>query len=385
MANQLLTPCPEHLLLEEAYSCTFMEDYTSQLPTTGLILNSNAVNKSLRNAMQMADGTTKAVEVVWNQEFCGTPEDGCLTDVCNADPMDLVQAKTTISYDPCDDDNSGHMSFKVKYDEFREFNELMSRGSVGVRQLLSASSAGSNDSIQFRLYSAIKKLELQAEDKLSAKLVDLIIDATGGFSKYERDNAAALGLTFATSTFGKAKEVKTFGAVETANATNFNDALSEIQESAFQARFCSSPIVVGGKSMQQYMSRLESGCCASNGFDIADYASRFSASFLRNNSIEKLIGNDHFLSIELGAIQYLNKLQYQGKWGWSMPTSYRGTITSPWTGRVFDMTWRFEECTGDVIYTLAYNETLLDIPQHFCAGDHREGVNGLQLFKIKNS
>jgi hypothetical protein len=112
------------------------------------------------------------------------------------------------------------------------------------------------------------RLELQAEEKLSAKLVDLIVNATGGFSKYEIDNAAALGLTFATSTFGKAKEVKTFGAVETANATNFNDALSEIQESAFQARFCSSPIVVGGKSMQQYMQRLESGCCASNGFDI---------------------------------------------------------------------------------------------------------------------
>ncbi len=163
MANTLLTPCPEHLLLEEAYSCTFMEDYTSQLPTTGLILNSNAVNKSLRNAMQMADGTTKAVEVVWNQEFCGTPNDGCLTDVCNAAPQDLVQAKSVINYDPCDDDNSGHWSFKVKYDEFREFNELMSRGSVGVRQLLSASSGTSNDSIQKRLYATIKMLELQAE------------------------------------------------------------------------------------------------------------------------------------------------------------------------------------------------------------------------------
>jgi hypothetical protein len=299
--------------------------------------------------------------------------------------MDLVQAKSVINYDPCDDDNSGHFSFKVKYDEFREFNELMSRGSVGVRQLLSASSAGSNDSIQKRLYATIKMLELQAEEKLSAKLVDLIVNATGGFSKYEIDNAAALGLTFATSTFGKAKEVKTFGAVETANATNFNDALSEIQESAFQARFCSSPIVVGGKSMQQYMQRLESGCCASNGFDIADYASRFSASFLRNNSIEKLIGNDHFLSIELGAIQYMNYQQYQGLFGWSMPTSYRGVITSPWTGRTFDFAWKFEECTGDVIYSLGYNETLLDIPQHFCAGDHREGVNGIQYFKIKNS
>ncbi len=384
MPNTLLTPCPEHLLLEEAFACSFMEDYTSQLPTTGLILNSNAVNKSVRNAMQMADGTTKAVEIVWNQEFCGTASDGCLTDTCNASPMDLVQAKSVVNYDACDSDNSGYMSFKVAYNEFKAFNELMSRGPVGVRQVLSPESGMSTDSIQFRLYNAIKKLELQAEEKLSAKLVDLIINASGGFSSYEIDNATDLGLTFATSTFGLAKEVKTFGQIETENKSNFNDAMSEVQESAFQARFCSNPIIVGGKSMQQYMSRLESGCCATNGFDIATYAQKFSTPFLRNNSVEKLIGNDHFLSVELGAIQYLNKLQYQGKWGWTMPTSYRGTITSPWTGRVFDMTWKLDECTGDVIYTLAYNETLLDIPQHFCAGDHREGVNGIQYFKINN-
>lgn len=386
MANQLLTSCPEKLILDEIFSCTFFEDYSINLPTTGLLLNSAAIGKAYKNAAQLANGQTQSVKIQWNAEFCGEAEDGCVTDICDAPAMDLVQAEVTVPYDPCAADNSGHFSFKVPFEEFRQFNELMSKGPVGATQLLSASSANSSDSIQVRLYQAMKKLELQAEEKLAAKLVDLIIDATGGFSKKEIDNASALGLTFSTTAgIGLAKEVKTFGAVETAAKSNFNDAMSEVRESARQARFCANPIIIGGKAMEQYISRLDAGCCASNGFDIAQYARQYNFSFLRNDTITDLIGNNHFMSVELGALQHLGFLKYQGNFGWNFQTSKATTITSPWTGRMFDMTWKFDDCNGYVVYTLSYNESLFDIPQHYCAGDHREGVNGLQLFKIVNS
>lgn len=388
MASNLVPNCDVQLRLKEIFNCNFVKDYSNKTAIAQLGYG-GTFGDMLGKKLQDVNGQTVTVKLIHKNRYTvADVSDGCEATPCSGGLAPKGNSSHCVSLSVCDEDYSASISVAFELADYRAMVQNADNP-ASINAPLNPNENG--NAWEQEIWSMQEALELAMEAKLATQMVGAVNGTSYGFSSDE-------ALTIGTPHFGK--QVKTFGAVA-AGLNVKNDLLSEVGYSASTANWCSVPIILGAKPVWEYFKQMNSGCCAGNGLDIADYVSKNPAVFINSTALanefttvysatldpdEEGVNVPYFLSLEKGAIQLLNYQQYSGGiFALDFETHKKFTYRSAVTGRYIDMSVYVDTCAGKVIVTLTVNEKLYTIPEQFGATDYRYQVNGLQQFKIVNA
>jgi hypothetical protein len=181
--------------------------------------------------------------------------------------------------------------------------------------------------------------------------------------------------------------LKTINTLKTGTTDIDINAWSKIVRAAENAGFPGSPLVFGWGEIYEYVTKVKAGCCANQGVNIAEFASQNDLVFLKDKKIRTALGDENFLMLAPGAVQFLSWLEFEGERGINMIDTeiYKQTvITDPRTGLRFD--FQLKNDCGNIYVNIKLAHKLVGMPDDmFSAGDAFDGVKWVNEFAIVNS
>lgn len=369
MASNLITRSADLLKLRDVFDMDrTLQDYASQLPVRSLMIGSMESQKLTPKIIDV-NGHTKLVSLVWDKAFSTADvTDGC-ADACTDGAAPKGQGSSSATLQDCTNATSHKVTFSLA--DYRALAGI--DGETGELTTNIDISAQGN-ALGREIFKAIEVVEKKAETKIATQLVALLNPVTGGFSSRE-------GLTLVDT---NCKAVKTFTNV-TSGATVLDDALYEARFSARAAEFNQLPVLLGNKSLEQYMERMSYGCCA-NGFEIGKYYESNQLPVMFSWDIASALGDAAmFMGMIPGTVQWVPYNRWVGDYAVNMQTHKKTVMLSPVTGAPIDVEIKIDTCgEGKVTVGVQVNEKLFGMPEQFVSGDHRYRTNGLFKFKIVN-
>lgn len=188
-----------------------------------------------------------------------------------------------------------------------------------------------------------------------------------------------------------AAKIKTVATRQGVGSPNLDtDALSQISVSTTYAGYCDRPIILGGREMYDYMSKLRAGCCYTDGgYDIRAMLDQYGMMFVNSMFADAAFGTDGFISFAPGAIQLIEWLEYEGPDGNLNMVDTEAlkftVITDPRTGARLDLKIVLD-CFGNYSVFLRSYFKLITLPTDmYYSGDRLYGVNQLNRFRINNA
>lgn len=210
--------------------------------------------------------------------------------------------------------------------------------------------------------------------KRETKLFNAMELMYGGFSAGEPDVTA---------------KVKSVATRQTNPANLDADAMAQIGISTRYAGYCAPPVVFGGREMGDYMRKLNAGCCyTEGGYDIGGLLSQYGMAFLESYRADDSFGTDGFMTVQPGAMQLVEYLEYEGTDGQintiDSDLLKLTVIMDPRTGARFDLKINVD-CNGVYhVFVRSYFKLITLPVDMFYAGDRLNGVNFLNRFQIVN-
>lgn len=174
------------------------------------------------------------------------------------------------------------------------------------------------------------------------------------------------------------------------NATGAPNARPlQIMKNDYNVRnqFVGTMILIGAGNAYDYWTTLEASCCNDGGVDMLALSNRLGWSPFIDTQMETVLGTNHFMVMEPGAVQFLTFNDYVGEDATSAGASVaRGTIKDPRTGIVYDLKVLQDDCSDDwtVIISLTYDFWFTPISQyHF--DDPLRGTRGTLRYRAQTS
>jgi len=134
------------------------------------------------------------------------------------------------------------------------------------------------------------------------------------------------------------------------------------------------PILIGNGKLRDYTRIQSKGCCNSVGIDLG-MAGEFD--YYQDQHVGSILGNaDDFIGLAPGNVQFVSWNKYVGDYRKNFGNIIKDTIMDPYTGIVYDLTWKYDDCEENWILKLSLNYDLFFLPSNaFATGDALEGVN----------
>lgn len=161
--------------------------------------------------------------------------------------------------------------------------------------------------------------------------------------------------------------------------------IEDVSFEALDSGYCTTPTVIGYGEAYKWTKRIAAGCCIDPlGLDNKLYSMQNPIQFIPDRTIEEVLGTNHFISLDMGAVQLFTWNRFQGPLRTSGDDSYfQRVIIDPFTGIPYDFvgkndcgTWSFQLMLH---YLVAYSPD-----NSFPVGDQHFNVNGVQHFLINN-
>lgn len=165
------------------------------------------------------------------------------------------------------------------------------------------------------------------------------------------------------------------------------DAMEDIGVATRYAMYAGLPVVIGGRTMSKYMRALAAGCCSKDGINIGELTQSYGMFFLESYRADAEWGSDYFMSMDAGAVQLLEWLEFEGvnDLGFiDMGNTVAMVLSDPRSGARFDVKI-VTDCNLNInIFVRSYFK-LVTLPQDlFYSTDRLTGVNFLNRYEIVN-
>lgn len=162
---------------------------------------------------------------------------------------------------------------------------------------------------------------------------------------------------------------------------NLNMALME-------SGYCDQTVLIGGKTLYQYMRRMQLGCCAQYGNDLSAIWNQYGLATMWDRRMQTAFGTaDKTLAIQSGALQIITFNAFEGVEGINMfnDSAYKQmVINDPMTGFPIDMVFNYD--CGKVQIILTATHKVIALPLDLAAaGDVFRNVNYVGKIKVVNS
>lgn len=195
--------------------------------------------------------------------------------------------------------------------------------------------------------------------------------------------SALLTGAFGLGEEGVVADVKTIATRKADGSFNL-DALEDISFAAMNGGYRGIPYIFGFGEIYKYFKRVAAGCCALDGIDVSAYAANNNGVFIADKKVQTALGDEGFLTLKPGALQLLTWLEYEGPFNTVNDGAYKQlTITSPKSGRTYDMTLK-NDC-GNISVSLKLALKVVGLPTDmYQAGSDFEGVTFVNEYAIVN-
>lgn len=149
---------------------------------------------------------------------------------------------------------------------------------------------------------------------------------------------------------------------------------SEIIEAFEDLDWAGRPIVIGGGTLSHYTRQVGIGCCNENGINLAQAGNM---DYFKDRYVEGIIGANEFIGLVPGMVQLMTWNKYVGSYRKENDVFSHTTILDPVTGLLFDMKWKYDDCSDSYSVHFGIHYDLYFIPANaFQASDELFGVNG---------
>ena len=222
------------------------------------------------------------------------------------------------------------------------------------------------ESIYNHMSALLRRLDIEYADAMVALAGDFANGETG------------------TNAGNNEKTIATRNADNTIDTTGFE----EIIFASRNASYCSVPFIIGWNEIQKYMTRLQSGCCAAQGIDLADLVMKHDHVFIPDVNIDSgtAFSANHFITMAAGAVQPLFFNEFSGPAGINTVETemYKQTVLKhPEYDVPFDFIWS-NDC-GKINLFIKLNWDLMGMPDDmWFAGDRLTDVTFVNEYVITN-
>lgn len=220
----------------------------------------------------------------------------------------------------------------------------------------------------------------QLQSKLNALAgqlnVEVVTDISGNFGQFANDEGAIIGTG----------PVLTQTACPATFVTETSHRLIEdVNYHAANSGFCTVPTILGFGELYKYLKRVQAGCCIDVlGLDNGLYASQNPLNFIADKTVPEVIGTNHFVSLDLGAVQVFTWNRFAGLLNEVVDGSYfQRIIVDPRTGIPYDFIGKLD-CGVWSFQLMVHYLTAFAPDDSFQVGDEYFNVNGVQHFLINN-
>lgn len=172
-----------------------------------------------------------------------------------------------------------------------------------------------------------------------------------------------------------------------AAGTPDTNMLEEVTFAAMNAGYCTSPYVFGYGEAYKYMKRMNAGCCADSGLNLAEMLQQNGMVFMPSYRVEDVFGTNHFISMAAGAAQLVTFNEFEGA---DPLNTVRGgdheryVIVDPITGVPIDLLIN-RPCDGYLNIFMRVIYEMCALPSDvYSIGDRLYGVTQINEFKIVN-
>lgn len=185
-------------------------------------------------------------------------------------------------------------------------------------------------------------------------------------------------ITLQNSTFGKFKDGTStvhsrqllVAATKSAFYYGENQILNDFTDISATGR----PILIGNGKLRDYTRIQSKGCCNASGIDLG-MAGEFD--YYQDQHVGTILGNaDDFIGLAPGNVQFASWNKYVGSYEKLWDSVIKTTMMDPYTGLVYDLTWKYDDCEENWILKLSLHYDLFFLPSNaFNASDPLTGVN----------
>lgn len=220
----------------------------------------------------------------------------------------------------------------------------------------------------------------QLQSKLNAITArlnrEVVIDISTNFGNFSDDEGAVIG----TGPVVTQTACPTTLLIETSHRM-----IEDVTFNSLNSGYCTTPTVLGWGEAYKYIKRVAAGCCADPlGLDVNLFASQNPLQFIPDRTIETILGTNHFVSLDLGAVQVFTWNRFSGLLNESNDQSYfQRIITDPVTGLNFDFIGKLD-CGVWSFQLMIHYLTAFAPDDSFQVGDVNFNVNGVQHYLINN-
>lgn len=192
-----------------------------------------------------------------------------------------------------------------------------------------------------------------------------------------------------SANFGVFPSLNNPGPFNTTTSTaNVETSGGLIQDVAFESEdsgFCTMPTLIGWDESFRYVKRVAAGCCADPlGLDVNLFAAQNPFRYIADKTISEQIGVNHFISLDMGAVQVFTWNRFQGGLREVNSESYFAkVIIDPFTGIPFDYIGRYD-CGVWHFQLMLHYLTAFAPATSFPVDDEHDSVNGVQHYLVAN-
>lgn len=204
----------------------------------------------------------------------------------------------------------------------------------------------------------------------------LVTSISTNFGNFANDEGAVIGVG----------PVVTQTACPTTLLTETSHALIEdVTYHAENSGYCTRPTVLGWGEAYKWTKRVAAGCCSDPlGLDLGLFSSQNPLQFIPDKTITEVLGTNHFISLDLGAVQLFTWNRFQGNLREVSDQSYfQRVIIDPFTGIPWDFVGK-NDCGVWSFQLMVHFLAAYAPDDSFQVGDEHFNVNGVQHFLINN-
>lgn len=168
-------------------------------------------------------------------------------------------------------------------------------------------------------------------------------------------------------------------------------AFQEIDQALRKTGYCAPSVIFGGTALVNYYERIQAGCCADSGIDLAAMLSKYGKAVMWDRRVVNAFpnGENGAIVTQPGALALLWWNQFGWNEGVALPlqegANYVRTLAiTPRLGVPVDVIIK-DECPGVVTITMSACVKLVNLPDDiFPAGDVYDGVNWFNEIRVTN-
>lgn len=159
-----------------------------------------------------------------------------------------------------------------------------------------------------------------------------------------------------------------------------NQILNDFSDIDFPGR----PILIGNGILRDYTRIVSHGCCNAQGLDVGTVGE---FDYYQDRHVAGILGNaNDFIGLAPGHVQFIQWNKYVGSYAKNYGNIIKTTIMDPYTGILFDINWKYDDCDEVWILTLSLHWDMYFMPSNiFAAGDPLEGVNYTLHYRASES